>query len=138
MRLTQARIRQLCRLLLAAWCLVFAFGVVLGCQEQAPGGHEPVTLHVQPAAALTSATHAADHDSSPSPLCEQACQTLSSPLAKVDAGVALPLLSALLLVCFLLPPLLLQAAANIPHLLLPPAPAGTPPRPHLLYQRFNN
>ena len=138
MRLTQVRTRKLCRLLLAVWCLVFAFGVLLGCQEQALGDHDPVTLHVRAAAALTSATHAADHDSSPSPLCKQACQTLSSPLAKADVSVALPLLSSLLITWFLLPPLLLFAPAIGSHLFLPPATGGTPPRPYLLFQRFNN
>lgn len=138
MRLTQARARQLCRLLLATWCLVFAFGVLLGCQEQAADSHDSVAVHAQAAQSLTTVGHAAAHDTSQSPLCEQACQTLSSPLAKADVSVALPLLSTLLLVWFLLPPLLWLAPAITPHLLSPPATGGTPPRPHLLFQRFNN
>ena len=138
MRLTQARARQLCRLLLAVWCLVLAFGLLLGCQEQAADGHDPVAVHAQAAPSLTTAGHAEAHDTSQSALCEQACQTLSSPLAKVDVGVVLPLLSTLLIVWFLLPPLLWLAPAIAPHLLSPPATGGTPPRPHLLFQRFNN
>lgn len=136
MRLSPARTRQLCRLLLAAWCLVFAFGVLLGCQEQAADAHDPVAVHTRMAASLTG--HAAAHDASQSPLCEQTCQTLSSPLAKADVSVVLPLLSTLLLVWFLLPPLLWLAPAIAPHLFSPPATGGTPPRPHLLFQRFNN
>ena len=136
MRLSQARARQLCRLLLATWCLVFAFGVLLGCQEQAADAQDPVAAHAQGAPSLTG--HAAAHDASQSPLCEQACQALSSPLAKADVSVALPLLSTMLLVWFLLPPVLWLAPAIAPHLRLPPATGGTPPRPHLLFQRFNN
>lgn len=136
MRLSQARVRQLCRLLLAAWCLVLAFGVLLGCQEQAAAAHGQVAVHAQTAPSLTG--HAAAHDVSQSPLCEQACQTLSSPLAKADVSVVLPLLSTMLLVWFLLPPVLWLAPAIAPHLLSPPATGGTPPRPHLLFQRFNN
>ena len=138
MHLTQARARQLCRLLLAAWCLVFAFGVLLGCQEQAPDVHAPFSVHTQVAQSLTTSEHVGAHDSSQSPLCKQTCQTLSSPLAKADVSVALPLLSSLLIIWFLLPPLLLFAPAIGSHLFLPPATGGTPPRPYLLFQRFNN
>lgn len=136
MRLTQARARQLCRLLLAAWCLVLAFGLLLGCQAQAAEDHDPVAVHALAAQTLTS--HPSAHDTSHSLLCEQACQTLSSPLAKADVSVALPLLSSLLIVWFLLPSLLWLAPAIAPRLLSPPATGGTPPRPHLLFQRFNN
>lgn len=138
MRLSPARFRQLCRLLLAAWCLVFAFGVLLGCQDVAVDGHDPVAVHAQAGRSLAGTAHAAGHDSSQSPLCEQICQTLSSPLAKADTGIALPLLSTLLIAWFLLPPLLLPASASGPHLFLSSAPGGSPPRPHLLFQRFNN
>ncbi|MDC7696679.1 hypothetical protein [Vogesella indigofera] len=136
MRLTQTRTRQLCRLLVATWCLVFAFGVLLGCQEQATDAQDPVAVHAQAAPSLIG--HAGAHDASQSPLCEQTCQALSSQLAKADVSVALPLLSTVLLVWFLLPPVLWLALAIAPHLLSPPATGGTPPRPHLLFQRFNN
>jgi len=138
MRLTQARARQLCRLLLAAWCLVFAFGVLLGCQEQAQDVHAPVTWHAQTVQSPAGVEHARAHDASQSPLCEQACQTLSSPLAKADVSIALPLLSSLLIVWFLLPPLLLLAPAIGSLLRFPSVCGGAPPRPHLLFQRFNN
>ncbi|MEC5207798.1 hypothetical protein [Vogesella urethralis] len=136
MRLTQTKTRQLCRLLVATWCLVFAFGVLLGCQGQAQETHSFATPGSLQALQLTAAHHAGTHDETS--LCEQACQTLSSPLAKADVSVALPLLSSLLITWFLLPPLLLFPPAIGSHLFLPPATGGTPPRPHLLFQRFNN
>ena len=136
MRLTQTRTRQLCRLLLATWCLVFAFGVLLGCQGQAQASHyfaTPGTLQTQQ---LTAADHAGTHDESS--LCEQACQTLSAPIAKGEVSFVMPsLLSVLLLAWFLLPPLLLSPA-SVTRLNSPATPGGTPPRPHLLFQRFNN
>ncbi|MNR60975.1 hypothetical protein D3C85_1825860 [compost metagenome] len=48
------------------------------------------------------------------------------------------LLSVLLLAWFLLPPLLLLSPASVTRLNSPATPGGTPPRPHLLFQRFNN
>lgn len=137
MRLTQTRTRQLCRLLLAAWCLVFAFGVLLGCQGQGQEPHSFTTPSTLQAQQLTAADHAGTHDESS--LCEQACQTLSAPTAKGNVSFAMPsLMSFLLIAWFLLPPLLLLAPAIGPCLLSSPATGGTPPRPHLLFQRFNN
>lgn len=137
MRLTPTRTRQLCRLLVATWCLVFAFGVLLGCQGQAQGTHSFATPGSVQALQLTAADHAETHDESA--LCEQACQTLSAPIAKGEVSVAMPsLLSVLLIAWFLLPPLLLLSPASVTRLNSPTTPGGTPPRPHLLFQRFNN
>ncbi|MDC7699749.1 hypothetical protein [Vogesella indigofera] len=137
MRLTQTRTRQLCRLLLVAWCLVLAFGVLLACQRYEQASHHfatPGTLQTQQ---LTATDHAGTHDESA--LCEQACQTLSAPIAKGEVSVAMPsLLSVLLIAWFLLPPLLLLSPASVTRLNSPATPGGTPPRPHLLFQRFNN
>lgn len=136
MRLTQTRTRQLCRLLLVAWCLVLTFGVLLACQryEQAP--HHFATPGTVQVLQLTATDHAGTHDESA--LCEQACQTLSAPIAKGEVSVAMSsLLSVLLLAWFLLPPLLLSPA-SVTRLNSPATPGGTPPRPHLLFQRFNN
>ena len=61
MRLTQTRTRQLCRLLLATWCLVFAFGVLLACQRYEQASHHfatPGTLQIQQ---LTATDHAETH-----------------------------------------------------------------------------
>ena len=137
MRLTQTRTRQLCRLLLATWCLVFAFGVLLGCQGQAQESHGFATPDTLQALQLTATDHAETHDESS--LCEQTCQTLSAPIAKGEVSVVMPsLLSVLLLAWFLLPPLLLLSPAIVTRLNSPAIPGGTPPRPHLLFQRFNN
>ena len=138
MRLTQTRTRQLCRLLVATWCLVFAFGVLLGCLGQVQETtHRFATPGTMQTLQLTATDHAGTHDESS--LCEQACQTLSAPIAKGDVSFAMPsLLSVLLIAWFLLPPLLLLSPAIVTRLNSPATPGGTPPRPHLLFLRFNN
>lgn len=140
MRFFLTRTQGLCRLILAVWCVVFAFSVLAGCGAQdaslgqiSHGLVQSIHLHV---AHPQAGQHGAVHDQ----LCGQLCQNLSAPMAKVDVGAALlPVLLLGLTLWGLSACLWLVISPSRCYAGLSPfLTGGSPPRPHLLFQRFNN
>ncbi|WP_374554274.1 hypothetical protein [Aquitalea pelogenes] len=139
MRFFLTRIQRLCRLMLAVWIVVFAFSVLAGC-----GIQDGSLGEVIPALAQSSPPHASQmqdglHGSSHDRLCGKLCQNLSAPIVKLGVGVILlPCLLLGLTLWGLFACLWTDLSARFRIDLPPLLTGGSPPRPHLLFQRFNN